>query len=69
MSESYLVRCTADTFGRLVGRYAARVTATGMIAAYKVDRAARYDSRAAAASVASGLGRKFAGTTWEAVHV
>lgn len=68
MSDAYLVRCSADTYGRLVGRYAARVTATGMIAAFREERAARYDSRAAAAGVATRLGRKFSGTTWEVCH-
>lgn len=63
----YLVYCTADTFQRLQGRYAARVTATGMIAAQRVERAARYDSQPAALGVATRLARKFKGTAWAAV--
>lgn len=68
MSEHYLVRCTA-TGRAMSGIYAARLTATGMVATWKRERAAHYDSESDAASVASRLSRKFSGTTWEICSV
>ncbi len=68
MSERYLVRCTAAAGRAMAGIYAARLTATGMVATWKQERAARYDSKTAADGVASRLARKFSGTAWEVCH-
>ncbi len=69
MSERYLVRCaTSDPAQPMSGIYAARLTITGMVATWKQERAARYDSQTAAAGIASRLARKFSGTTWEVCH-
>lgn len=68
MAERYLVRCTAAAGRVMTGIYAASLTTTGMVATWKQERAARYDSLAAAA-VAFRLGKKFSGTTWEVFHV
>lgn len=67
MTERYLVRCTAAAGRAMAGIYAASLTTTGMVATWKQERAARYDSRAAT-DVAFRLGKKFSGTTWEAFH-
>lgn len=67
MTERYLVRCTAAAGRAMAGIYAASLTTTGMVATWKQERAARYDSKAAA-DVAFRLGKKFSGTTWEAFH-
>ena len=71
MSDRYLVRCTAAKGRAMSGIYAASLTATGMVATWKRERAARYESKTTAAGVASRLGKKFAGTVWteEAVEV
>jgi hypothetical protein len=68
MSERYLVRCTNDRYERLVGRFVAAVTATGAVVALKIERAATYDSRVTAAQIATRMGKKFSGTTWETCH-
>lgn len=68
MSKGYLVHCTAALGRTMAGIYAAGLTATGMVATWKRERAARYDSEAAAATVARRLERKFSGTTWEVSH-
>lgn len=70
MSERYLVRCaTSHPAQPMTGIYAARLTATGMVATWKQERAARYDSERDAASAARRLAGKFTGTTWEICHV
>lgn len=69
MSERYLVRCTADRYGRLVGRWVSALPATGAVVAHKIERAATYESRDAAARIAARLGRRFSGTTWAAEAV
>lgn len=69
MSESYLVRCTGAASRAMSGIYAAGLTTTGMVATWKRERAARYDSKMAAARIARRLARKFAGTAWEICHV
>jgi len=68
MNERYLVRCTAAAGRAMAGIYAARLTATGMVATWKQERAARYDSKVDAEGVASRLARKFSGTAWEICH-
>jgi len=68
MSKPYLVHCTAALGRTMAGIYAAGLTATGMVATWKRERAARYDSEADAATVARRLERKFSGTTWEVSH-
>lgn len=68
MSERYLVRCTAAGQA-MAGIYAARLTATGMVATWKQERAARYESEMDAASTARRLDGKFSGTAWEVCHV
>lgn len=68
MSNRYLVRCTAAAGRAMAGIYAARLTATGMVATWKQERAARYDSKTAADDVAYRLTRKFSGTAWEVCH-
>jgi hypothetical protein len=68
MSERHLVRCTAAAGRAMAGIYSARLTATGMVATWTRERAARYDSEADAATVARRLERKFSGTTWEVSH-
>lgn len=68
MSEGYLVRCTAAAGRAMAGIYAARLTTTGMVATWKQERAARYDSKTDAEGVASRLARKFSGTAWEVCH-
>lgn len=65
----FLVYCTADTFNRLQGRYAAQVTHTGMIAAQRIERAARYASQGSAQDIARRLANKFHGTAWAAVSL
>lgn len=69
MSDTYLVRCAVAAGCAMAGIYAASLTTTGMVATWKQERAARYDSQATAAGVASRLGQKFSGTTWEIFHV
>lgn len=69
MSERYLVRCTESAGRAMSGIYAASLTATGMVATWKQERAARYDSETDAASTARRLARKFSGTSWEICHV
>lgn len=68
MSESYLVHCTAALGRTMAGIYAAGLTATGMVATWKRERAAQYDSEADATTVARRLERKFSGTTWGVSH-
>lgn len=68
MSNRYLVRCTAAAGRAMAGIYAARLTTTGMVATWKQERAARYDSEADAACTARRLAGKFTGTTWEVCH-
>ncbi|UCV16734.1 hypothetical protein [Quatrionicoccus australiensis] len=53
----------------MAGIYAARLTATGMVATWKQERAARYDSETDAATAARRLAGKFSGTSWEVCHV
>ena len=65
MTDRYLVRCTAAAGRAMAGIYAARLTATGMVATWQQERAARYESEADAAHVAIRLGKKFTGTAWE----
>ena len=55
MSERYLVRCSAAAGRAMAGIYAAGLTTTGMVATWKQERAARYDSEMAAASIARKL--------------
>lgn len=69
MSDGYLVRCTAAEGRAMAGIYAARLTATGMIATWKQERAVRYDNKTAAIDDARRLARKFSGTSWEVCHV
>lgn len=68
MSERYLVRCTAAVGRAMAGIYAASLTTTGMVATWKRERSARYESEADAATVARRLERKFTGTTWRVSH-
>lgn len=68
MTDRYLVRCSAAAGRAMAGIYAARLTATGMVATWKQERAARYDSAVEAASVSRRLERKYSGTTWEVSH-
>jgi hypothetical protein len=68
MCERYLVRCTAATGRAMAGIYAASLTATGIVATWKQERAARYDSKAAAEGIAARLARRFSGTAWEVCH-
>lgn len=70
MTERYLVRCTSsDPAQPMSGIYAARLTITGMVATWKRERAARYESQTAAASIVSRLAKKFSGTQWAAEPV
>jgi len=69
MSERYLVRCTTAAGRAMSGIYAARLTTTGMVATWKQDRAAQYQSKFDAADVARRLARKFTGTIWTAERV
>lgn len=69
MNKCYLVRCTAAAGRAMAGIYAARLTATGMVATWKQERAARYDSETDAATAARRLAGKFSGTSWEVCHV
>lgn len=69
MPDRYLVRCTAAAGRAMSGIYAASLTTTGMVATWKQDRAARYDSETAAANAARRLARKFSGTSWEVCNV
>lgn len=68
MTERFLVLCTAASGRAMAGIYSAGLTATGMIATWKQERATRYDSQDAADRAASRLAKKFSGTTWEAFH-
>lgn len=68
MSNSYLVHCTAALGRTMAGVYAAGLTASGMVATWKRERAARYESEADATAVARRLERKFSGTTWRVSH-
>jgi hypothetical protein len=68
MTDHYLVRCSAAVGRAMAGVYAARLTATGMVATWTRERAARYDSEVDAATVARRRARKFSGTTWEVSH-
>lgn len=68
MGERYLVRCTAAVGRAMAGIYAASLITTGMVATWKRERAARYESEADAATVARRLERKFTGTTWGVSH-
>lgn len=69
MTDSYLVRCKEAPGRAMAGIYAAKLTTTGMVATWKPERAALYDTQDSAAAVATRLTHKFSGTTWEAVHV
>lgn len=69
MPDRFLVRCTTATGRAMSGIYAARLTATGIVATWKQERAARYDSETDASSAARRLARKFSGTSWEICHV
>lgn len=69
MNEHFIVRCTAAVGWAMAGIFAARLTTTGMVATWKRERAARYDSASNAEAVARRLERKFSGTTWEVSHV
>ena len=69
MSDGYLVRCSVSHPAQpMSGIYAARLTNTGMVATWKQERAARYDSEADAARAARRLAGKFTGTSWEVCH-
>lgn len=68
-SPAFLVYCTADAFNRLQGSYAARVTRCGLIAAPKVEHAARFRNRPSAEGIATRLARKFHGTAWATVAI
>lgn len=70
MADRYLVRCSASQPAQpMSGIYAARLTTTGMVATWKQERAARYDSEKDAATAARRLAGKFSGTSWEVCHV
>jgi len=68
MTNRYLVRCTASSGRTMAGIYAARLTNTGMVATWKQERAARYESKTAADGVATRLVARFSGTAWEVCH-
>lgn len=68
MTDRYIVSCTAAAGRAMAGIYAVRLTATGMVATWTRERAARYDSKTAAATVGRRLACKFSGTTWEVSH-
>jgi hypothetical protein len=68
MTERYLVRCTASSGRTMAGIYAARLTNTGMVATWRQERAARYDSKPTADGVATRLAGRFSGTSWEVCH-
>lgn len=65
MTDRYLVRC-ADSHPAqpMTGVYLGRITTNGIVAAWKQERAARYETALAASDVARRMGRKFTGTTW-----
>lgn len=65
MHEGYIVRCSTGVGRAMAGIYAARLTATGMVATWKQERAARYDTKSIAIDTARRLAKKFTGTTWE----
>ena len=65
MPDRYLVRCTTSAGRAMVGIYAARLTTIGMVATWKEERAASYDSKTEAASAARRLAGKFSGPSWE----
>ena len=70
MSERYLVRCTSAIGWAFVGIYLAKLPAiSGMVATWKQERAARYETESAAANVSTRLARRFSGTIWAVVPV
>lgn len=65
MTELYLVRCANSHPAQpMTGVYLGKMTITGMVATWKQERAARYDTALVASDVARCMGRKFTGTTW-----
>ena len=69
MPDNYIVRCSSAIGWAMTGIYLARLPAvSGMVATWKQERAARFDTENEAANAASRLARRFSGTTWEAVH-
>lgn len=68
MTDRYLVRCTAAAGRAMAWIYAARLTATGIVAIWKRERATEYDEEVAATIVARRLERKLSGTTWGVSH-
>ena len=70
MTDNYLVRCSSAIGWAMAGIYLAKLPAiSGMIATWKPERAARFETEAAAANAASRLARRFSGTAWEVSHV
>lgn len=68
MTEGYMVRCTAAAGRAMSGIYSAGLTANGMIATWKQERATRFDSKTIADGISARLTRKFSDTTWETFH-
>lgn len=69
MPELYIVRCSSAIGWAMAGIYLARLPAiSGMVATWKQERAARFETEAEAARAASRLAHRFSGTAWEAVH-
>lgn len=72
MNSPYLVRCTADSLGGYIGRFATQTIHShraAICSTISEERAARYASQKDAASAARRLSQKFIGTAWEACHV
>ena len=70
MPDRYLVRCSSAIGWAMAGIYLSRLPAiSGMVATWKRERAARFETETAAANAALHLARRFSGTTWETIHV
>lgn len=65
MTDRYLVRCANSHPAQpMTGVYLGKITNTGMVATWKQERAARYETALTASDAARRMGRKFTGTTW-----
>ena len=69
MNNRFIVRCSSAVGRSMAGVYLGGLTASGIIATWKPERARHFDIEQTAADVAARLSRDFSGTTWEAFHV
>ena len=69
MNKGFRVRCINDSGRALAGCFAAALTATGAVIAWRIERARCYESSELAVQVVRKLASKFPGTQWQAERV